>query len=784
MACQALMFRLGKLEEQLDSAECYASAATAAQADLAERELTLVQELQVALSVRDTLQAQVGSMALDLHTTSQQRDLAFEQLSQFVAGSGAASFDVGASAAQPSDQCPFPGVADSGPGTLHADVQDSPPSNDEQGHKRALQELQSISEKAQREAERLQRELESAEAGIATLRADVARADSATAEATLERNRATENAVRAERDLAAAQLRVAALQQQEEGSSSLKQRFADSEHRVRVCPLRLWHAQPPPPTVPRFCCGTGGSSQIQLKHVSMRQQALTHVLDGKYAASDRHCVHMQDLDLQLNAMQREVAGAQADRDRALAQNSELNGRMKALSSREEESRTARETISADLASLRVQLAESAAEASRMWDECTDLRRRLSNAEDTMHAEREKALEANRAAARLQGELREARRDTDAARENTAEAERRARGAEARLRDAEDAAAAARQEADASRDRAQQRLQQAETSAHNVREDSEGALQAAKQCAEDAMRRVREAEAAREEAIAQCNSLRERAVTAEAAQNLAQQATADAEDSTKAAAAERCELQKRVEVAEAAQKAAEGDASAARATARAAEEQLQSAVSARHHAEGAAEVEEEKAASAQRSATEAEERARAAEAAESVLRRELADAHARVAEADAAVGDAESGAVAACAPAATAEASTGNACAIAPCAECAEVKASLKEKDAEVRQLRQQQESKADVEVARSGEALRLREQLATAECDALALRAEVRKAQEQASSAEKNARDSADAAAKVRRPDVPFQVFSPARSKKPFHLGRCIVTGVTTYSGV
>ena len=62
----------------------------------------------------------------------------------------------------------------------------------------------------------------------------MARADAAAAEAALERNRATENAARAECDLAAAQLRVTALQKQEEGSDILQRRLIESEQRVRV----------------------------------------------------------------------------------------------------------------------------------------------------------------------------------------------------------------------------------------------------------------------------------------------------------------------------------------------------------------------------------------------------------------------------------------------------------------------------------------------------------------------------------------------------------------------
>lgn len=226
MGCQALQFRLGKLEEQLDSAECHASAATAAQADLTERESALVQELQEQLSVRETLQAQLGNVELDLHTTSQQRDLAIEQLSQFVAGPAAASFDACANGAY---MYPQNTVVDSDQGSP-----ESATIRSDQARNRALQELQSLSAEAHKEAQRLKRELEVSEACIASLRADVARADKEAAEATLERNQATQNAVRAECDLAAAQLRLSAVQQQEVDGDSLKRRFADSAECVKV----------------------------------------------------------------------------------------------------------------------------------------------------------------------------------------------------------------------------------------------------------------------------------------------------------------------------------------------------------------------------------------------------------------------------------------------------------------------------------------------------------------------------------------------------------------------
>lgn len=236
MACQALQFQLGKLEEQLASARSNASAATAAQMDLSEREATLVQELQMALDIRDSLQTQLGNLSQDLHTTSQQRDLVCEQLCQLQARSGAASCDAGSSGVflQNTTQ----DVAAPDQGLVHATVAHQAPefvkSCDEQARSRALHELQSLSAKAQKEADRLQRELEASEACVASLKADVARADSAASEATLQRNQAREAAVRAECDLASAQVRLSALQQQEDEGEALKRRFADSKKRVQV----------------------------------------------------------------------------------------------------------------------------------------------------------------------------------------------------------------------------------------------------------------------------------------------------------------------------------------------------------------------------------------------------------------------------------------------------------------------------------------------------------------------------------------------------------------------
>lgn len=248
--CQALQFHLGRLEEQLASAEHHASAATAAQVDLAERESALVEELQMALSVRDSLQAQLGGMATDLHTASQQRDLAFEQLSQFVAVPGVPGAPGPVQDGRDGALVPASVAAGSVASDYHSGLQNRSARNasshatshskdraatEHKATTRALQELQTASAKAHKDKEQLQRELEACEATVASLRADVARADSTAAEAAVERKQATENAVRAECSLAAAEVRLASLQQQLKEVEHLKSRFADSEYRVRVC---------------------------------------------------------------------------------------------------------------------------------------------------------------------------------------------------------------------------------------------------------------------------------------------------------------------------------------------------------------------------------------------------------------------------------------------------------------------------------------------------------------------------------------------------------------------